>query len=110
LPSTASSSLDGLAFIIAGLADIMVSFAGGMASLGFSASSKRCSIDAVRAAEICVNAPVSKPNAIATAATTTATPTPRLTHSPAPSDCFMAMKMRPPARRARARDVAAPAA
>jgi hypothetical protein len=40
----------------------------------------------------------------------TATPSPRLTHSPAPSDLFITVKTRPPMISANASDVAAPAA
>src|SRR5262249_56838991 len=54
--------------------------------------------------------PVSRPKAIATTEISTATPRPRLIHSPAPRERFMAANTRPPTARASARDVAAPAA
>jgi hypothetical protein len=47
---------------------------------------------------------------IAATAASTATPRPRLIHSPAPSECFMAANTRPPTNSARASEVAAPAA
>ena len=65
---------------------------------------------AVVVAEIRVRNPVSSPSAIAATPTRTAAPRPRRSHSPAPSDRFIAAKTRPPARSARASEVAAPAA
>src|SRR5580704_7439265 len=52
----------------------------------------------------------SQPNTIATTASNTATPRPRLIHSPVPSDFFRNANTRPPASNATANEVAAPAA
>ena len=57
-----------------------------------------------------VNTLLSQPKAMATTASNTATPSARLTHSPAPRDFFSAANTRPPARMATASEVAAPAA
>ena len=77
---------------------------------GWMRSTRPCSSDAVLASETWVRKPVSTPKRIATTPTSTATPRPRRTHSPAPSERFIAVKTRPPMSRARASDVAAPAA
>ena len=66
--------------------------------------------EAVLASETWVRNPVSTPKKIATTATSTAAPRPRRTHSPAPSERFIAAKTRPPMSSANASEVAAPAA
>ena len=77
---------------------------------GRALSSSTCSIRAVLAVEMRVRNPVSNPNAMATTPSSTNAPSPRLIHSPAPSDFFIAANTRPPIRSATASDVAAPAA
>src|SRR5690606_3035808 len=52
--------------------------------------------------------PVSQPSAMATTAHSAATPSPRRSHSPAPSERFMAANKRPPTTTASANDTAAP--
>ena len=81
-----------------------------LADAGWMRSTRLCSRDAVLASETWVRNPVSNPKKIATTATSTAAPRPRRTHSPAPSDRFMAVKTRPPMSSAKASEVAAPAA
>ena len=107
--------------IIAGLALIIApspamtseddgSAAATLADAGWMRSTRLCSSDAVLASETWVRNPVSTPKAIATTATSTAAPRPRRTHSPAPSERFIAVNTRPPISSANASDVAAPAA
>src|SRR5215467_11313982 len=79
-------------------------------NVGWSRSTRPCSSEAVLESETRVKKPVSRPKAIATTEISTATPRPRLIHSPAPRERFMAVNTRPPTARASARDVAAPAA
>src|SRR5215831_4901642 len=79
-------------------------------NVGPSRSTSACSSEAVFESETRVKKPVSRPKAIATTEISTATPRPRLIHSPAPRERFMAANTRPPTARASARDVAAPAA
>ena len=69
-----------------------------------------CSSLVVLASERLARKPVSSPSAMAATPASTSTPNARRSHSPAPSDCFMAVKMRPPTRSASASEVAAPAA
>src|SRR5450631_677027 len=52
----------------------------------------------------------SQPNTMATTAASTAAPSARRTHSPAPSDFFKKENTRPPASSATANELAAPAA
>ena len=73
-------------------------------------STSPCSKDVVPASDTCVRNPVSRPSAIATTATSTAAPSPRRTHSPTPSERFIAANTRPPTSSASASDVAAPTA
>ncbi len=73
-------------------------------------STSDCSMRFVLAVETRASQPVSAPSAIATTATRTATPSPRRTHSPAPSERFIAAKSRPPTSSASASDVAEPSA
>src|SRR6516225_6957106 len=79
-------------------------------NVGWSRSTRPCSSEAVLESETRVKKPVSRPKAIATTEISTATPRPRLIHSPAPRERFIAANARPPTARASARDVAAPAA
>src|SRR6516162_9015965 len=79
-------------------------------NVGGRRSSRTCSSEAGPESETRVKKPVSTPKAIATTEISTATPRPRLIHSPAPRERFIAAKTRPPIARASARDVAAPAA
>ena len=58
----------------------------------------------------CASAPVSRPSAIAPTPASSATPIPRLIHSPAPSERFIAANTLPPITSATPSDVAAPAA
>ena len=74
------------------------------------ASMSFCSTPFVPALDRRVSQPVSTPSATAATATSTATPSPRRTHSPAPSEFFSAPNTRPPISSANASDVAAPAA
>ena len=62
------------------------------------------------ASDACVSTPVSRPSAMATTPTSTATPRPRRIHSLAPSERFIAANTRPPISSATASEVAAPAA
>ncbi len=106
-------AIDGLAPIIAPPPAITTED-DGLASIlppaGWKRSTRLCSSEAVLASETWVKKPVSTPTAIATTATSTAAPRPRRTHSPAPSDRFIAANTRPPTSSASASDVAAPAA
>src|SRR6266850_3188116 len=92
-------------------ADLLSNPAVGFASTGRRiAPIKDCSIRFVLASDNRVNTLLSNPNAIAATAINTATPSPRRTHSPAPSPLFNAPNTRPPARSAMANEAAAPAA
>ena len=77
---------------------------------GVIRSSSDCSSRLVPASDRPLRKLVSTPNAIATTPHSTATPKVRRTHSPAPSERFIAANTRPPARMAIPNEVAAPAA
>jgi len=69
-----------------------------------------CSMRLVLLNDRRVSSPVSHPSAIATTAAITATPSPRRTHSPPPSERLSAASTRPPAKAASASDTTAPSA
>ena len=116
-PSTPSASVaaaEGFADIVMPGApdiapDIAIDPPGACAGLP-NLSSRPCSRPVVLASEACVRAPVSRPRAMATTPTSTATPRPRRIHSLTPSERFIAAKTRPPISKATASEVAAPAA
>ena len=62
------------------------------------------------ASETRVSKPVSTPSPIASTPASTATPSPRRTHSPTPNERFISANTRPPTASANASEVAAPAA
>ncbi|MNR38119.1 hypothetical protein D3C85_1561940 [compost metagenome] len=72
--------------------------------------SRLCSMRLVPPLDRRVSRPVSRPSAMAATPIRTRTPRPFRTHSPTPSDRFIVWKTLPPISRARAREVAAPAA
>src|SRR5271169_4803046 len=73
-------------------------------------SISHCSHRLVPASDRRVSTVLSMPKATAATPIKTATPSVRRTHSPAPKDFFKKANTRPPARRAAAKEVAAPAA
>jgi hypothetical protein len=81
-----------------------------VALVGCRRSISACSTPLVLASDTCVSSPVSSPNAMTATPASTAMPSPRRTHSPAPSERFIAANTRPPISKAMASDVAAPAA
>ena len=100
-----------------------VRVAGGVAGRGHRRRCARCAIrtpaepvDELRlgppvvTVDSCASAPVSRPSAIAPTPASSATPIPRLIHSPAPSERFIAANTLPPITSATPSDVAAPAA
>ncbi|MNT00538.1 hypothetical protein D3C72_1349740 [compost metagenome] len=72
--------------------------------------SRLCSMRLVPLLDSRVSRPVSRPSAMAVTPIRTRTPRVRRTHSPTPSDFFIVWKTLPPISRARAKEVAAPAA
>ena len=83
---------------------------GAAESRGLIRSIRDCSRVFVPFSDKRVSTVESQPNRMATTATSTATPRPRLIHSPVPSDFLSRAKTLPPASSATAKDVAAPAA
>jgi hypothetical protein len=75
-----------------------------------SLSTSCCSIPDVATVEMRASAPVSSPSAIATTPSSIAAPMPRRTHSPAPSERFIAANTRLPISNATASELPAPAA
>src|SRR5215469_7385186 len=65
-------------------------------NVGWNRSSRPCSSEAVLESETRVKKPVSLPNTRATTKLSTATPGPRLSHSPAPRELFISVNRRPP--------------
>ena len=101
-----SVAIGGLPVIATGLPSVE----GCADGAGRSLSTRPCSRGAVLASETRVRNLVSRPSAMTATAARTAVPKPRLIHSPAPSDRFIAAKTRPPMTSASASDVATPAA
>src|ERR1700722_6381916 len=83
---------------------------GAPAFCGLILSMRDCSRLFVPLSDKRVSTVESQPNTIATTASSTATPRPRLIHSPVPNDFFKSANTRPPASNATANEVAAPAA